>query len=169
MLHETQISRTFYFTPCLWPRTFRMCGHEFAQQSQFAGSPAIGQNVREIGGLLSGPAHSCVGSNTNLPDISYYSLPLTESNRNVWPSICPAKSGPPLSGNMSLCPGDWWSQNRNHHMQQTPKTWAQAYCTCPKSPNPSSVLHTQKHIFDDHFMVTFIYIFSAHLKSTSFL
>ena len=93
MLHETQISRTFYFTPCLWPRTFRMCGHEFAQQSQFAGSPAIGQNVREIGGLLSGPAHSWVGSNTNLPDISYYSLPLTESIWNVWPWICPAKSG----------------------------------------------------------------------------
>ena len=30
---------------------------------------------------------------TNLPDILYYSLPLTESIWNVWPWICPAKSG----------------------------------------------------------------------------
>ena len=36
MPHEPQISRTFYNTPCLWPRAFGMCGHG-AQQSQVSG------------------------------------------------------------------------------------------------------------------------------------
>ena len=142
---------------------------------------------------------------TNLSDILYYSLPLTESIWNVWP-WSPAKSGLRpyavvsarlvVSGTAHFCVGstlppppadqnngcsnisisdDYWqkqkykyklkvyqtntpiqanktnkeknnkmSQKQDHHMQQSQKTWAQVYCTCPKSLNPSRILRTWK-------------------------
>ena len=146
MPHEPQISRTFYITPCLWPRAFGMCGHG-AQQSQVSGHMPLcprdwwwaGQLTSVLAQPCRPPADQNNGcSNISISDDSWqkqkykYKLEAYQTNTPIQAN----KTNKEKNNKMS--------QKQDHHMQQSQKTWAQVYCTCPKSLNPSRILRTWK-------------------------